>query len=65
MPKEQTTIPIGPQHPALIEPEYLKVSVDGETITDVEVNLGYLHRGIERLMQDKNYIQNIFLAERI
>lgn len=65
MPKEQTTIPIGPQHPALIEPEYLKVSVEGETITDVEVNLGYLHRGIERLMQDKNYIQNIFLAERI
>ncbi|MFH1127775.1 MAG: nickel-dependent hydrogenase large subunit [archaeon] len=63
--KEITTIPIGPQHPALIEPEYLKVSVDGETIVDVEINLGYIHRGIERLMQDKNYIQNIYLAERI
>lgn len=63
--KKISTIPIGPQHPALIEPEYLKVSVDGETIVDVEINLGYIHRGIERLMQDKNYIQNIFLAERI
>jgi len=63
--KKTTTIPIGPQHPALIEPEYLKVSVDGETIVDVDIQLGYIHRGIERLMQDRNYVQNIFVAERM
>ena len=63
--KKNTTIPIGPQHPALIEPEYLKVSVDGETIVDVDIQLGYIHRGIERLMQDRNYVQDIFVAERM
>ncbi len=63
--KEVTTIPIGPQHPALIEPEYLKVSVDGETIVDVDINLGYIHRGIEGLMQKKNYVQDIYVAERV
>lgn len=63
--KKVTTIPMGPQHPALIEPEYLKVSVDGETIVDVEINLGYIHRGIEGLMQKKNYVQDVYVAERV
>ena len=60
-----TRIPVGPQHPSLIEPEHLDVKVDGETITGVDVHLGYIHRGIEGLMQKKTYQQNLYLAERI
>ncbi|MCK5333592.1 MAG: nickel-dependent hydrogenase large subunit, partial [Candidatus Aenigmarchaeota archaeon] len=60
-----TRIPVGPQHPSLIEPEHLDVKVDGETITAVDVHLGYIHRGIEGLMQKKTYQQNVFIAERI
>ncbi len=48
-----------------VEAENLQVTVDGETIMDVEVNIGYIHRGVEALMQKRNYIQNIYLAERI
>ncbi len=59
------TLPLGPQHPMYVEAENLMVRVDGETITGVEVNIGYMHRGIEELMQRKNYLQGIFLAERI
>ncbi|MCD6368926.1 MAG: nickel-dependent hydrogenase large subunit [Thermoproteales archaeon] len=59
------TLPFGPQHPALEEPEHFRFKVDGEIIVDVEVRLGYLHRGIERLMTTKSYIQNIYLSERI
>ena len=65
MEKRTYTVPVGPQHPALIEPENFILKVDGETVVDVEVNVGYIHRGIEELMQRKNYQQNIFLAERI
>lgn len=59
------SLPIGPQHPMYVEAENLAVTVDGETITDVEVNIGYMHRGIEELMQRRNYIQGIYLSERI
>jgi NADH-quinone oxidoreductase subunit D len=59
------SLPIGPQHPMYVEAENLAVTVDGETITNVDVNIGYMHRGIEGLMEKRNYIQGIYLAERI
>ncbi len=58
-------VPIGPQHPMYVEAENLMVHLDGERIVDVDVNIGYMHRGIEELMQKRNYIQALFLAERI
>lgn len=59
------TIPIGPQHPALKEPANLAVTVDGETMVDVDLRLGYNHRGMEKAAQQRSYIQNIYLTERI
>ena len=58
-------IPIGPQHPALKEPISLRMTVEGEVITDVDIRLGYNHRGLEKLAEDRNWIQNIYLVERI
>lgn len=63
--RQTYSLPIGPQHPMYIEAENLNVYLDGETIVDVDVNVGYLHRGIEELMQRRNYLQNIYLSERI
>ena len=63
--RQTYSLPVGPQHPMYIEAENLNVYLDGETIVDVDVNVGYLHRGIEELMQRRNYLQNIFVAERI
>ena len=58
-------IPIGPQHPALKEPISLRMTVEGEVITDVDIRLGYNHRGMEKLAEEKSWLQNIYLVERI
>ena len=59
------TIPIGPYHPALEEPIHARLTVGGERITDAEVFVGYNHRGIERLAQERNFIQTLVLVERV
>ena len=58
-------IPIGPQHPALKEPISLRMTVEGEVIKGVDIRLGYNHRGLEKLAEEKSWIQNIYLTERI
>jgi Ni,Fe-hydrogenase III large subunit len=58
-------IPIGPQHPALKEPISIRLTVEGEVIQDADLRLGYNHRGVEKLAEEKSWIQNIYLAERI
>jgi len=59
------TIPIGPQHPALKEPISLRMTVEGEVIRDADIRLGYNHRGLEKLAEERTWIQNIYLMERI
>ena len=61
----QVKIIIGPQHPALLEPEKFSVTVDGETVTKVEPRIGYVHRGIEKATESRAYLQNVYLVERI
>jgi formate hydrogenlyase subunit 5 len=56
---------IGPQHPALIEPEKLSVTVVGEIVTNIEPRIGYVHRGIEKASESRNYQRDIYLVERI
>lgn len=43
-----TIYPIGPQHPSLKEPIFLKLHVDGSHVVKAEFNLGYAHRGVEK-----------------
>ena len=58
-------IPVGPQHPALKEPEFFSFEVDGEKVIDADIRLGYSHRGIEKGCEERNYIQSLYLVERI
>jgi membrane-bound hydrogenase subunit alpha len=58
-------IPIGPQHPALKEPISLRMTVEGEVIVDADIRLGYNHRGVEKVAEEKNWTQNLYLTERI
>jgi len=62
---ERFIVPIGPQHPALKEPGAFRFNVDGEIVTGAEVRLGYAHRGIEKATEGRNFVQNIYLLERI
>ena len=61
----KVVIPLGPQHPALKEPENFALSLDGERIIGAAVNLGYNHRGIEKACESRTYTQAIYLVERI
>jgi len=61
----KVVIPLGPQHPALKEPESFALSLDGERIIGAAVNLGYNHRGVEKACESRTYVQGIYLIERI
>jgi membrane-bound hydrogenase subunit alpha len=58
-------IPIGPQHPALKEPESFLISLNGERIKDVGIRLGYNHRGIEKAAESRSFVQDGYLIERV
>ena len=58
-------VPIGPQHPALKEPGHFEFTVDGEIVTGAAVRLGFVHRGIEKTTEARNWTQNIYLLERV
>lgn len=62
---EKFVVPIGPQHPALKEPGSFLFTVDGETVTDAAVRLGFVHRGIEKACETRNYTQDMYLLERV
>jgi Ni,Fe-hydrogenase III large subunit len=59
------TVPIGPQHPALKEPEHFLITVEGEIVIDATVRLGYAHRGIEKATENRNWVQSLYLLERV
>jgi NADH-quinone oxidoreductase subunit D len=62
---DEFKIPMGPQHPALKEPEGFSVALKGEKILGVDIRLGYNHRGIEKAAEERTYLQDIYLLERV
>lgn len=58
-------VPIGPYHPLQEEPEFFKLIVEGEKVVDLEINIGYNHRGHEFISQTLTWDQVPFLVERI
>ncbi len=63
--EKKVVIPIGPYHPLQEEPEAFRLYVDGERVVDLDIVIGYTHRGIEKLAESKHYDQVPFLVERI
>jgi len=62
---EKFIVPIGPQHPALKEPGSFQFTVDGEIVTGASIRLGFVHRGIEKACESRNYTQDLYILERI
>ena len=58
-------VPIGPYHPLQEEPELFRLYVEGEKVVDIDIVIGYMHRGIEKLSESKHFDQGVFLVERI
>jgi NADH-quinone oxidoreductase subunit D len=61
----KVVIPIGPYHPLQEEPEFFRLYVEGERVVDIDIVIGYMHRGIEELSEHKHFDQVAFLVERI
>jgi len=59
------TAPFGPQHPVLPEPIHLNITYEDEKVVDLSPAIGYVHRGLEKLAETKEYTQNVFVVERV
>ena len=59
------TINMGPQHPATHGVLRVVLELDGETIVKSVPHIGYLHRGIEKIMENRTYQQAQPLTDRL
>jgi NADH-quinone oxidoreductase subunit D len=60
----EVVIPVGPRQPALHGALRIAVTLDGEQIVRARPLIGYLHRGVEKLFEVRDYRQIIVLANR-
>ena len=58
-------IPFGPQHPVLPEPIHFDLVTEDEKIIDAIPSISYVHRGLERLVEKRDYIDFVHIADRI
>ncbi|OGF50116.1 MAG: hypothetical protein A2231_08345 [Candidatus Firestonebacteria bacterium RIFOXYA2_FULL_40_8] len=56
-------VPVGPVHAGIIGPGHFRFSVAGEPIINLELRLGFTHRGAEKLFEGKTVNDSIKLAE--
>jgi NADH-quinone oxidoreductase subunit D len=61
----QLTINFGPQHPAAHGVLRLILDLDGEIVTRVDPHIGLLHRGTEKLIEHKTYLQALPYFDRL
>lgn len=59
------TVSMGPQHPSTHGVLRLEVELDGETVVRTVPDIGYLHTGMEKIMEYKKYQQNIVITDRM
>ena len=61
----KVVVPFGPQHPVLPEPVHLTLVCEEDLVLQAIPAIGYCHRGIEKLAEQKPFQQVPFLVERI
>lgn len=62
---KQSIIPFGPQHPVLPEPIHLDLVLEDEVVVEAIPNIGFVHRGLEKLVEIKDFKQYVYVAERV
>tara|TARA_B100000029_G_scaffold424756_1_gene432760 strand:+ start:494 stop:1600 length:1107 start_codon:yes stop_codon:yes gene_type:complete len=65
IPSEPIVVNVGPHHPSTHGVFRMKLTFDGENILDAEPIIGYLHRGTEKLAEERQYTQVITLTDRL
>jgi NADH:ubiquinone oxidoreductase subunit D len=59
------TINMGPQHPSTHGVFRMVLTLDGETVVSCKPVMGYLHRSVEKLAEDRTYLQDIIFTDRL
>ncbi len=62
---EYMTVAMGPSHPATHGTMQMILTLDGETVVDADVKIGYLHRGFEKMAEVVQYNQVIPYTDRL
>lgn len=62
---KRTIIPFGPQHPVLPEPVHLDLVIEDETVVEAIPSIGFIHRGLEKLVEKKEYTEMVYVIERV
>lgn len=63
--EDKYKLKMGPQHPATHGVLRVDLELDGETILACDPQVGYLHRGFEKLAENRTYAQNLILTDRL
>lgn len=64
-PSNEFELNFGPNHPGIEGNYALRVKLKGDIVLEAKADGGYLHRGFEKLMEQRLWIQNIALVPRI
>ena len=62
---DELVINMGPQHPSTHGVLRVVLRLDGERVVDADVVIGYIHRGIEKLCENRDWTQIILLTDRM
>jgi len=62
---ERTIIPFGPQHPVLPEPLHLDLILEDEKVVGAVPSIGFVHRGLEKLVEKRDFNEMVYVIERI
>jgi len=62
---ERTVVPFGPHHPVLPEPIHLDLVIEDEQVVEAIPQIGFVHRGLEKLVEKRDYKSYVYITERI
>lgn len=62
---KRSIVPFGPQHPVLPEPVHLDLVLEDERVVEAIPSIGFIHRGLEKLVEKKDFKQYVYIAERV
>ena len=61
----RSIVPFGPQHPVLPEPIHIDLVLEDEKVVEAIPSIGFVHRGLEKLVEKKDFNEYVYVAERI
>ena len=62
---KRSIVPFGPQHPVLPEPIHLDLVLEDEKVIEAIPSIGFVHRGLEKLVEKRDFNDYVYIAERI